>query len=95
MQLSDAQRSKLYELLHYALIDIRQLGWANKSEQAAALADAFHDLPKDFMSPDFDIEAFRDQFLRPYQQQYPDATVKDYVATVDKIMMMGDGFSSN
>ena len=95
MTITNNQRLKLCELLHYALLDIRQLGWSDKSKQAAALADAFHNLPKDFMSPDFDIEAFRDQFLRPYQKEYPEVTMKDYVATVDKIMMMGDGFCSN
>ena len=95
MRITDGQRIKLCELLYYALLDIRQLGWGGKAAQAAALADAFHNLPKDLMHDDFDMVAFRDEFLRPYQKEYPEVMVKDYVATADKIMMMGDGFCSN
>jgi hypothetical protein len=65
MQISNEQRVQLCELLYLPLLDMRRLGKGNKPEQAAALANAFHNLPTGMWRTDFGLEIFRDQFLKP------------------------------
>ncbi len=89
MRLNDAQRRKLGEMMHYAFIEMRLLGWSGKAEQAADLADAFHNLPRDMWSDDFNIEFFRDAFLQVYQRKYPDGRLRDYLAMVGEVIDMG------
>lgn len=95
MQINDAQRRLLGELLHWALLEIRMLGYLGKAEQAADLADAFHNLPKDMWKEDFTLEYFRGGFLDAYQQKYPGASVQDYVARVNAILALGEDPASN
>ena len=80
---TDAQRRKLCELLHHAIVEIRLLGWAGKAGQAADLADAIHNLPSGMWRDDFSLRSFREDFLAPYQQKYPDGRIWNYVALVD------------
>src|SRR5215510_8245439 len=42
---TESERQQLCEMLHFALLEIRMLGWNGKASQAADLADAFHNLP--------------------------------------------------
>jgi hypothetical protein len=56
MKITDEHRKKPCHLLHHSLIEMRMLGWAGKSAQAADLADAFHNLPKDMF-----LEALRNR----------------------------------
>jgi aminoglycoside phosphotransferase len=65
---------------------MRLLGWAGKAQQAADLADAFHNLPTGMWQVDFNLQLFRDAFLVPYQQKYPQGRARDYVAMVDEII---------
>jgi len=51
-------------MMHSAFLEIRALGWASKSEQAAELADAFHNLPTDMWKEHFSLEFLRDAFLQ-------------------------------
>ncbi len=44
---TEEQREKLGEIIAFAFIEIRLLGWAGKSAQAADLAEAFHNLPRE------------------------------------------------
>ena len=44
---NEAQRQKLCEMLGWAFVHIRVLGWSGKAEIAADLADIFHSLPMD------------------------------------------------
>lgn len=88
--LTDGQRQKLCEMMHYAFIELRLLGWAGKSQQAADLADAFHNLPADLWKESFSLEFFRDSFLEAYQRKYREGRVRDYVAMLDEIIAMSD-----
>lgn len=87
---TEAQRQKLCEMIQQAFIEIRLLGWGGKAEQAADLADAFHNLPRDMWRDDFSLQFFRDAFLVAYQKKYPTRVVRDYVAMVDEIIAMRD-----
>lgn len=87
---TDAQRRKLCEMMHMAFVEMRLLGWGGKAEQAADLADAFHNLPTDIWSEDFSLQFFRDSFLGVYQRKYPVGRTRDYVAMVDEIIAMQD-----
>lgn len=87
--LNEGQQKKLCEMMHYAFIEVRLLGWAGKSEQAADLADAFHNLPAQLWQDDFSLQFFRDSFVGVYPRKYPDRRVRDYVALVDEIIAMG------
>jgi hypothetical protein len=87
---TEAQRKKLCEMLHHAFIDMRMLGGAEKSEQAADLADAFHNLPIEIWQDYFSLSFFRDAFIAPYQKKYAGKLVRNYVAMVDEIIAMND-----
>lgn len=95
MRITDAHRRKLSEMMYWAFLETRQLGWARKSEQVADLADAFHNLPKDMWKEDFSFEFFRDAFLKVYQQKYPEGRVRDYVAAVDEMLAAGEDYAEN
>ncbi len=82
---TDAQRRSLSKMLSFAIIEMRFLGYAGKTEQAADLADAFHNLPLDMWSDSFSWSFFRDCFLKAYQQKYPEIST-NYVAMLDEIM---------
>src|ERR1051325_6485709 len=75
---TDAQRRKLCEMMYYAFVEVRLLGWAGKAEQAADLADAFHNLPRGMWQDDFSLQFFRDSFVAVYQKKYPEDRVSDY-----------------
>lgn len=87
---TDSQRRKLCEMMHHAFIEMRLLGWGGKSEQAADLADAFHNLPRDIWHDEFSLQFFRDSFVAVYQRKYPEGRSRDYVAMVDEIIAMKD-----
>ena len=95
MKLSDVHRKKLCELMHFAFLEIRLLGWAGKAEQAAELADAFHNLPKGMWSEDFSLEFFRDAFLAAYQKKYSEGRVRDYVEVLNQILAEGENPAAN
>lgn len=84
--LTDAQRQALVKIIYPALLQIRLLGWAGNSEQAADLADAFHNLPVDIWQDHFDILRFRNVFLASYQRKYSGGA--DYMAMVDEVIAM-------
>jgi hypothetical protein len=68
---NEEQRRKLSEMLHSALTEIRAHALAGRAEQAADLADAFHNLPKDMWCDHFSIQDFREAFLEPYHRKWP------------------------
>jgi hypothetical protein len=88
--LTDAQREKLCELIYWAFVEVRLLGWGGKPDQAADLADAFHNVPRDMWRNDFSLQFFRDAFLDVYQRKYPEGRVRDYVGMVNEIIAMED-----
>jgi hypothetical protein len=95
MQITDDHRKKLCELVHWAFVEIRLLGSTGKAEQAADLADAFHNLPKEIWKEEFSLEYFRDAFLAVYQQKHPEGRVRDYVGVVNEILAAGENPSAN
>lgn len=82
--LTDAERQKLCEMIHLAILEIRILGWNGKAAQAAALADAFHNVPNMMWSEDFSLNSFRN-FLKSYQQQFPESKGFDYLKMFDRL----------
>ena len=85
--LSQTQIRLMSKMLHRALIEIRGLGRDGKSEQAADLADAFHNLPVYMFSEDFDWTLFR-EFLEQYLTRYslpPGRWPFDYLTFLDRI----------
>jgi hypothetical protein len=89
---TDSQRQKLCEMIHVALVEIRSLCWSGKAEQAADLADAFHNVPDGIWRADFSLQFFRDAFLCVYKGKYPTTGGRfcDYVAMVDQIIARKD-----
>src|ERR671932_715102 len=81
---TEQERRKLCEMLFQALLEIRILGRAGKAQQAADLADAFHNLPVFLWSDAFSLSFFR-KFLESYRQKYPEAGF-NYVETLDKLI---------
>lgn len=95
MQLNDAQRQKLGELIHDVLVEIRELGWNGKAEQAADLADAFHNLPNDMWDDDLALEQFCDLYLKDYQKKYPVGGLYDYSVRIQNVIDIGEDPSTN
>jgi len=73
-------------MLFMALLEMRAAGWAGKAQQAADLADAFHNLPIGMWHDDFSLEFFR-KFLESYRQKYPDAF--NYLVALEEVKEIG------
>jgi hypothetical protein len=91
LQPDDQQRQALGRMLHHAFVEIRALGWAGRAQQAADLADAFHNLPTEvYVVGRLNVGLFR-RMLRLYQEKYPSEgdRLYDYVAMLDSIFTCG------
>ena len=82
--LTEQERQELCKILFSALLEIRALGFEGKAEQAAYLADAFHNLPIYLWSDQFSLSLFR-KFLEGYQQKYQDVGCYNYVKMLDEM----------
>ena len=82
--LTDRERQNLCKLVYRVLVQIRNLGWSKKPEQAAALADAFHNLPVMLWSGDFSLNYFRN-FLEEYHREFPDDEDSNYLKMLERI----------
>ena len=80
---TEQERRKLCELLYRALLDLRLLCWRGSAQQAADLADAFHELPALLWSESFSLSLFR-KYLEGYELKYPEADFK-YVKMFDNL----------
>ena len=86
-QSTEKQRRLFCEMMYRGFLDMRGLGLQGKSEQAAALADAFHNLPIAMFQPEFDWGMSR-AYFQSYHTQYPPqsgAETNNYVASHDRI----------
>ena len=83
---TDEQRRLLCEMIYRAFVEMRMLGWSGNTEQAADLADAFHNLPLVMYRDDFSWSFFR-HFLVTYQTKYPrgEGSLYDYLAMLEQI----------
>ena len=95
MQLNDAQRKKLGELLHNALVEIRKLAEAGKSQQAADLAYAVHNMANDMWDDDFALEQFCDLYLKEYETKYTEGRIFGFVEMARDIIEMGEDPTTN
>jgi len=75
-------------MIHYAFVELRMLGWGGHSEQAADLADAFHNISKEMYGwGGFSWDIFRGM-LETYQRNWRGKSKvgdRDYVGMVDEI----------
>ncbi len=81
------QRRLFCEMMHRVFGEIRGLGFQSKFEQAAALADAFHNLPITIYQPSFDWAMSR-RYFEAYNNEYPsglETRTADYVAMHDRV----------
>lgn len=90
-RLTDEQAKLFCGMMHKAFEEIRSLAWVGFSEQAGALADAFHNLPIYLFSPNFNWGMTR-MFIESYQKKYPRVIEKDVVtgSYYDYISMLDD-----
>ena len=76
-------------MLHYALVEIRNLCWSGKAEQAAALSDVFHNLPVIMYSSEISFPWLKKE-LESYQAKYRlpgrEAIGADYVGMLEKVI---------
>jgi len=85
---SEAQREQLAILIHDALVEIRALGAQGRATQAADLADAIHNLPREIYGWGSWSQAITRGMLEVYQQKYHHEDYlgkRDYVAMFDRI----------
>jgi hypothetical protein len=93
-KLTDKQRALFGKMMYEAFVEIRNLAGVGLSEQAAALADAFHNLPLYLFSSDFSWETTR-MFIGGYQKKYPrilndqvfTGSYNDYLSMLERIEM--------
>ncbi|HEY7183974.1 MAG TPA: hypothetical protein VIC84_21255 [Blastocatellia bacterium] len=83
--LTERERQELCKILFNALLEIRGLGNEGKAEQAADVADAFHNLPVYLWSDKFSLSLFR-RFLEEYQQKYEKVECYNYVKMLDEMI---------
>ena len=95
MNLNDEQIEKLFTMIHFAFTDIRMLAHQGKSEQAADLADAFHNLPTEIRTNTVVLEQFLNLHLKPYREKYPESSAYNYVALVNNILASNTDISGN
>ena len=84
---TEQQRQLFAEMMYQAFLEVRGLGFQGKSEQAAALADAFHNLPITMYYPNFDWARSR-RYFKAYNNEYPsglETRTADYVAMHDRV----------
>jgi hypothetical protein len=80
------------KLLQRAFLEIRYLGREGMAEQAADLADAFHNLPTYMFTQDFSW-SFSGDFLRNTKKKYPrpkERSYFDYLTFFDRIEREAD-----
>jgi hypothetical protein len=75
-------------MIHHAFVEVRLLGWSGRAQQAADLADAFHNISIEMWSDDCSLQFFRDSFLGVYHRKYPERRTFDYIALVDDVIAM-------
>lgn len=81
---TEEQRADLCEIIACAFIELRLLGWAGKAAQAADLAEAFHNLPREMYGYGrFNWQVTRGM-LQWYEAKWPDQHHR-YTAMLDKI----------
>lgn len=88
---TEQQRRLFCEMMCRAYIELRGLGYQGKPEQAAALADAFHNLPFMMYQPNFDWARSR-RYFESYKSHYPpgsETRTADYVAMHDRVQAAG------
>ncbi|MGC4043206.1 MAG: hypothetical protein QM758_05335 [Armatimonas sp.] len=79
-----AQRELLCDMIHDAFVELRSLGWEGRPEQAADLADAFHNIPKEMHGwGNFSWSMFR-SMLENYHLKWG-SSYRNYVIMLDKI----------
>ena len=83
--LTEQERQDLCKMLFDALLEIRALGCEGKAEQAADVADAFHNLPIYLWSDQFSLSLFR-RFLEEYQRKYQEDGCYNYVKMLDEMI---------
>lgn len=86
------QREMLCDMIHYAFVELRLLGWEGKCEQAADLADAFHNIAKEMYGwGGFSWGTFRGMLER-YQRKWQDKAAVhgiDFVELLDEVRRAG------
>ena len=81
---TEEQRASLCEIVAAAFIELRLLGWAGRAAQAADLAEAFLNLPREMYGYGrFDWQITRGM-LQWYEEKCPDQHHR-YTAMLDKI----------
>jgi len=85
---TDGQRAGLCEIIASAFIELRLLGWDGKATQAADLAGAFHNLPREMYGYGrFNWQITRG-LLQWYEDKWPDQRHNQrhrYTVMLDKI----------
>ncbi|WP_146649309.1 hypothetical protein [Labilithrix luteola] len=74
-QLSPEECAACLEILYRGLVQIRNLSAAGDSARAEAIADALHNLPhllRTGPQRGWDVATFRNLFLEPLIERYPD-----------------------
>lgn len=82
------------ELIRSAFVEIRMLGLKRKGKQAAELADAFRNVPREMWEPDFALEKFRGR-LKGYQRKYPTGKIRSYIFDVEEMIAKLEDPSEN
>jgi hypothetical protein len=82
------QREMLCDMIHFAFVELRLLGWGGHGEQAADLAEAFHNISKEMYGwGSFSWDLFR-RTLDAYQNKWRGKSTvrgRNYVAMLDEI----------
>lgn len=82
---TEAQRRQLCDLMHRAFVALRSLGYGEKHEAVAELADVFHNLPQEMYREEAWDWNLLEAGLRSFEEKYPDDKVFPFAAMLRDI----------
>ena len=82
---TENQRRQLCDLMHRAFVALRNLGYGEKHEAVAELADVFHNLPQEMFRKEVWDWNLLESGLRSFEDKFPDDKIYPFAAILRDI----------
>ena len=82
---TEEQQRQLCDLMHLAFVALRNLGYGEKHEAVAELADVFHNLPQEMFREEVWDWNLLEAGLRGFEEKFPDDKVFSFAAMLRDI----------
>lgn len=82
---TEGQRRQLCDLMHRAFVALRNLGYGEKHEAVAELADVFHNLPQEMFREEIWDWNLLEAGLRDFEEKFPDDKIYPFATMLRDI----------